>query len=144
MSEHGRYSGSCSCAAVRLEVSGEPVVAGYCHCDSCRKWSAAPVNAFTLWKPESVRVIQGGEYVGVYNRTKNSDRKWCTRCGGHLLTEHPSMGLVDVYAAIIPSFPFSPGVHVNYQERTLRIMDGLPKFSDLPTEMGGAGTLLPE
>ena len=26
---------------------------GYCHCRSCRSWSGGPVNAFSLWKPES-------------------------------------------------------------------------------------------
>jgi hypothetical protein len=28
----------------------------YCHCNSCRSWLAAPVNAFTLRKPENVTV----------------------------------------------------------------------------------------
>lgn len=29
---------------------------GYCHCESCRHWSAGPVNAFTLWKPEALQI----------------------------------------------------------------------------------------
>ena len=40
--------GAGFCGAVQLTVSGEPVGMGYCHCDSCRHWSASPVNAFTL------------------------------------------------------------------------------------------------
>jgi hypothetical protein len=35
-------------------------------------------------------------------------------------------------------------VHVNYSERVLRLPDGLPKQRDMPAEMGGSGTLLPE
>ena len=54
------------------------------------------------------------------------------------------MGLIDVYAAVIPDFPFRPAVHVNYQEATLRILDGLPKLKDFPAEMGGSGETLPE
>ena len=50
------YDGSCFCGAVRLIVTGEPVAMGYCHCESCRSWSAAPINAFTLWKPDAVVV----------------------------------------------------------------------------------------
>jgi len=50
------YHGSCFCGAVQFTVTGAPVAMGYCHCDSCRHWSAGPVNAFSLWKPEAVQV----------------------------------------------------------------------------------------
>jgi len=125
-------------------VSGEPAAMGYCHCESCRAWSAAPVNAFTLWKPESVRVTKGADNIGTFNKTPHSYRKWCKTCGGHLFTDHPEMGLVDVYAAVIPALPYRAGVHVHYQETKLRVRDGLPKLRDLPNEMGGTGTGVPE
>ena len=138
------YSGSCFCGTVRFTVSGEPVAMGYCHCDSCRHWSAGPVNGFTLWKLGSVMVTQGADNIGTYNKTPKSDRKWCKKCGGHIFTEHPHAGLIDVYAAIIPDLPFKPGLHVHYQETVLRIKDGLPKLRDIPKEMGGSGEVLPE
>jgi hypothetical protein len=53
-------------------------------------------------------------------------------------------GLTDVYAAVIPGFPFRPAVHVNYQETTLHLKDGLPKLKDLPGEMGGSGAMIAE
>ena len=138
------YEGSCFCGAVQLTVTGEPAAMGYCHCSSCRHWSAGPVNAFSLWSPGSVKVTRGEDKLGSYSKTKNSVRRWCTVCGGHVLTEHPGMGLTDVYAAVIPSLPFGPGVHVNYQETVLHIKDGLPKLRDFPAEMGGSGESLPE
>ena len=46
--------------------------------------------------------------------------QWCKTCGGHILTEHPAMGLTDVYAAI------------------------LPKQKDVPAEPGGSGVTLAE
>jgi hypothetical protein len=138
------YRGSCFCGAVQLAVSGEPAAMGYCHCESCRHWSAGPVNAFTLWNPESVQVLQGADNMDTFSKTPNSYRKWCKSCGGHILSEHPGMGLIDVYAATIPEFPFQPGVHVNYQEAVLAIRDGLPKLKDVPKEMGGSGESVPE
>jgi len=117
---------------------------GYCHCSSCRHWSAGPVNAFVLWQPSAVKVTKGAEHVGTYNKTPVSFRKWCTRCGGHLYSDHPTLNLVDVFAAMIPDLKFVPSVHVNYQETVLRIKDGLPKQKDFPAEMGGSGVLLPE
>ena len=93
---------------------------GYCHCSSCRSWSAGPVNAFTLWKPENVKVTKGAQFIGRFKKTETSDRQFCTKCGGHLMTDHPTFGLTDVYAATIPTVAFTPGVHVNYAETVLR------------------------
>ena len=144
MSDATVYSGKCFCGAVEFRVTGAPAGMGYCHCSSCREWSAGPVNAFTLWPQGSLEVVKGAGNIGTYNKTPNSARKWCTQCGGHLFTDHPGWKLVDVYAATIPTLPFKPGVHVHYQETVLRIKDGLPKMKDLPAEMGGTGETLPE
>jgi hypothetical protein len=40
-------------------------------------------------------------------------------CGGHILTEHPQLGLIDVYAAVIPASHLAASVHVNYRMRAL-------------------------
>lgn len=144
MANNGAYKGQCFCGAVEIQASGQPVAMGYCHCASCRSWSAGPVNAFTLWQPGSVRVMKGSDLVGTYHKTEKSHRKWCTRCGGHLFTEHPGWKVTDVYAATLPSLAFLPALHVNYQEKVLRIPDGLPKMKDMPKEMGGSGETLPE
>jgi hypothetical protein len=144
MGNEKTYKGSCFCGAVELTVTGEPAAMGFCHCTSCRQWSAGPVNAFTLWKPTSVKVTKGESNLGTFNKTKQSFRKWCKTCGGHVMTEHPPFELTDVYAATIPDFPFKAGLHVHYGETVLRLKDGLPKQKDLPKEMGGSGTELPE
>ena len=144
MSENKTYTGSCFCGAVQIDVTGEPVLMGYCHCDSCRHWSAGPVNAFTLWNPDAVKVTKGEANVGTFNKTPHSFRKWCKTCGGHVLTEHPTFGLTDVYAVLIPGLTFKPAVHVNYQETVLHMKDGLPKFKDFPKEAGGSGETMPE
>ncbi|MDP6788025.1 MAG: GFA family protein [Rhodospirillales bacterium] len=117
---------------------------GYCHCQSCRSWSAGPVNAFTLWKPEAVKITTGSEHIGNYQKTENSERQYCTKCGGHVMTAHPPLGLIDVYAATLPSLKFEPGVHVNYAETVLPMKDGLPKLKDFPSEFGGSGETMPE
>ena len=138
------FKGQCFCGAVELVVTGEPQGSGYCHCASCRSWSGAPVNAFTLWKPENVKVTKGADRIGHFMKTERSDRQYCTKCGGHLMNDHPILGLVDVYAATIPSVKFTPSVHVNYAETVLPMRDGLPKLKDFPAELGGSGVAVPE
>lgn len=138
------YKGSCFCGAVQFSVTGQPDAMGYCHCDSCRQWSAGPVNAFTLWQPDNVKIIRGRQHISSFNKTPQSTHQWCKCCGGHLFTDHPDMGLIDVYAAAIPEFPFQPGVHVHYQEKVLALHDGITKLKDLPAEAGGSGELITE
>ena len=139
-----KYPGELFCGAVRVEVSGEPEAMGYCHCRSCRSWSAAPVNAFSLWKPQAVRVVAGAENLAMFSKTPMSERQYCSKCGGHLMNNHAPLGLVDVYAATIPTLQFQPGVHVNYAQTVLPMHDGLAKFKDFPASFGGSGEQIPD
>jgi hypothetical protein len=138
------HVGTCFCGAVSLEADGEPEAMGYCHCQSCRSWSGGPVNAFSLWKPEALRVTAGAEHLAAYAKTEMSERKYCAKCGGHLMTNHPPLGLVDVFAATLPTLAFAPDVHVNYAETVLPMKDGLPKLKDFPAEFGGSGEAVAE
>ncbi len=138
------HKGECFCGTVKLEVSGDPEVMGYCHCRSCRSWSAAPITAFTLWKPDAIRITAGAEHIATFQKTPLSQRQYCKKCGGHLMNNHPPLGLVDVYAATLPTLPFKPSLHINYVDTILPMRDGLPKLKDIPAELGGSGAQLPE
>lgn len=151
MSQANNYQGSCFCGAVEFSLSGAPEAMAYCHCESCRHWSAGPVNAFTLWTPESFKITKGTENIAAFdkmaateNKAGTSNRKWCTNCGGHVYIDHPPMGVVDIPAVLIKGLDFQPGFHVHYQESVHKMKDGLPKFKDLPGPAGGSGEELPE
>jgi hypothetical protein len=91
-----------------------------------------------------VRITAGAEHIGVFQKTALSQRKYCKQCGGHLMTNHPPLGLVDVFAATLPTLKFNPGVHINYAETVLPVRDGLPKLKDFPAEFGGSGETMAE
>ncbi len=80
MSDANVYVGRCFCGAVELTVTGAPVAMGYCHCADCRAWSAGPVNAFSLWSPEAVRITRGAENVGSYQKTEETLNVGIDRC----------------------------------------------------------------
>lgn len=151
MSNNATHTGRCFCGDVEFTLTGEPEAMAYCHCDSCRQWSAGPLSAFTLWKPENVKITKGEDKLGGYTGNPISDvkevvsnRVWCKSCGGHVYTDHPTMGVIDVPAVVIKDFNFKPGFHVHYQESVHPMKDGLPKFRDLPAEAGGSGEQLAE
>lgn len=102
------------------------------------------MNAFTLWKRDEVKVTKGKDSLVNYALTDASQRKFCKQCGGHVMSDHPGGDFTDVYAAVLPTVKFEPGIHVNYESAVLKIKDGLPKMKDFPAEMGGSGETLPE
>ncbi len=151
MSEEQEFHGSCFCGDVKFKLQGNPEAMAYCHCDSCRRWSAGPVSAFTLWQPGRVEITQGLDKMAGFDQNPGSEhdtvvsnRVWCKTCGGHVYTDHPTMGLIDVPAVVIKDLVFKPAFHVHYQETAHVMKDGLPKFKDLPKEAGGSGVELPD
>jgi hypothetical protein len=136
------HKGQCFCGAVRIEVRGAPMRMGYCHCADCRAWAATPVNGFTLWEPSQVTVTQGSEDLATYAKTPGSLRKFCRKCGGHVMSEHPGGPYIDVYSSVLPSLDFQPSFHVFHGESVLDIADELPRFKDLPEEAGGSGEMV--
>ena len=138
------HIGTCFCGVVTIEVTGEPLEMGYCHCSSCRTHSGTPVSAYVLCSQGDVRITKGAEFVSRYQKTDMSDRHFCKKCGGHVLVSHPALGLTHVYPASFPTLTFKPTVHLNYAETVLPMKDGLPKLRDFPSAAGGSGETLPE
>ena len=137
------HTGGCYCGAVEVEATGEPLNMGYGHCNECRRYCTAPVSIFTLWKPETVKVGKGEQYLGKFHASELSDRRYCTKCGGHVMIDHPTLGLADIRVPL-RGMTFKPTVHLNYEEKVLPIRDGLPKLRDFPKEIGGSGETMPE
>lgn len=106
--------------------------------------SGAPVRGFTVWPKDSVRVTRGEDQLKGYSKTDFSDRRHCARCGGQVLINHPTIDMVDVHSEALKGYDFRPTMHVNYQERTLAVRDGLPKFKDFPEAFGGSNETIPE
>jgi len=136
--------GSCYCGAVEIQTTGDPIDMGFCHCDACRRYSGAPIAAFTLWKPEQVKITKGENFLGKFKSSDMSERRFCTKCGAHVIVDHPTLGLVDIRAGLPAEVAFKPSVHLNYEDTVLHVKDGLPKLRDFPKEIGGTGQTLPE
>ena len=102
------------------------------------------MSAFTLWKWENVNLRKGAEFLGKFKSSDISDRRYCTKCGGHISVDHPTLGLIDVRIGDLRNFPFKPAVYLNYAETILPMRDGLLKPKDFPAEIGGSGEMVPE
>ena len=135
------YSGACFCGAVQFEVTGEPMLQGFCHCNDCRGWSGGPVTSYALWQSGDVRFTAGGDKAVSYSKSGQAERSHCSECGGALMTAIPAAGMTDVYPHLLKGFSFQPQAHVHYGVRVVEMNDGLPKFKDMPAEAGGSGEM---
>src|SRR5262249_33434980 len=144
--------GRCFCGAIRLQVTGAPLLAGYCHCQDCRDWSNTPVTSFIIWPYDAVTVTQGKEDLALFRRIPETPRAWCARCGSHIgafrKEYHPPH--VAVGPHMLPTFPFVPTLQVFCAEAVIAIQDNLPRYRDLPesfiaprTMTRGSGLLMP-
>lgn len=138
------YHGACYCGAVNITVAGSPAASAICHCRSCRKWHAAPINAWSIWFDNAV-TLSGGETV-ISSISPASERISCAKCGGAIANRKPQHGMTVVYPMTLTgsNFDYKPAYHVFYSERVMDFADDLPKFADLPKPLGGSGETIDE
>jgi hypothetical protein len=144
MSDDTVTTGQCYCGAVKLECKGEPMNV-VCHCLDCARWTGS-VNLASLYPCDAVTVT--GELKEFSKELPDgkenpSKRRCCAKCNGAVLNDHPSMNLTDVVSGVL-SREFKPLFHIFYEKKIWGVKDGLPKFKDMPADMGGSGDTMDE
>lgn len=137
--EQKTYHGSCYCGAVSVSVVGEPSASAICHCQSCRKWHAAPLNAWSIWPTAKVSISGGDVITSAVNDA--SGRVSCAVCGGCVANHKPKVDMTVIYPMTLvgSGLNYAPAFHIFYDERVMDLADGLPKFTDMPETFGGSG-----
>jgi hypothetical protein len=80
------FEGGCICGAVRFVAIGPPKSVAWCHCQSCRKHSGAPVSVFALYDRAAYMVTKGE--IAKFDSTPGRTRRgFCSRCGSTLTCE---------------------------------------------------------
>jgi hypothetical protein len=80
-----QFEGSCLCGAIRFVATGQPESVVWCHCESCRKHSGAPVSVFVAFKQDAYVVTEG--QITKFNSSPGRWRGFCARCGSTLTCE---------------------------------------------------------
>jgi hypothetical protein len=104
------FEGGCLCGAVRFIATGQPKGVYWCHCESCRKHSGAPVSVFVAFEHSAYRVIKG-EITKFDSTPGRTRRGFCARCGSTLTCEslrlvaeaHFHIGAFDQPERLAPS-----------------------------------------
>jgi hypothetical protein len=103
-----QFEGGCLCGAVRFVATGEPESVAWCHCQSCRKHSGAPVSVFAAFKHAAYVVTKGK--ITKFNSSPGRWRGFCAKCGSTLTCEgerspeaHFHVGAFDQAARFLPT-----------------------------------------
>jgi hypothetical protein len=81
-----QFEGGCLCGAVGFIATGQPKAIYWCHCQSCRSHTGAPVSAFALFDVEAYTVTKGE--ITKFDSTPGQTRRgFCARCGSTLTCE---------------------------------------------------------
>ncbi len=135
-----RFEGGCLCGAVRYVCTAEPMMAGHCHCEDCRR-SSGSGHSSHLAAPEASVRMQG--QLAAYARPADSGnvitRHFCPACGAPVYSTNSGMtGMIFLRASSLDDLEmFKPQMHV-YVSRAAswdRPGEGLPTFETMPPGM---------
>ncbi len=126
------HTGGCLCGAVRYEARGEPLAVGYCHCESCRRHTGAPVVAYVGFKAD--QLCFSGQERSRYVSSPGVRRAFCGRCGTPLTwegyVENRKADLIELHIATLDHPErYRPEDHSRYAERIawFDVADTLPR-----------------
>jgi hypothetical protein len=100
---------SCSCGQLRIEVQGEPLGVGVCHCLACQRRTGSVFAALAGFAAPYTVVGTATEYVRVGDQGAQFRFRFCPVCGTTLFHTEEGRDQSSVAVAIgafaDPSFP---------------------------------------
>ena len=83
------YHVECDCGTVKVAMTGEPRVRGFCHCEDCRDLLKIPYHSVTAWERDQVSVEEGADVLLAFQHpTKRMKRFYCANCGETLFNSN--------------------------------------------------------
>src|SRR5262245_28418369 len=135
-----KFGGGCLCGAVRYTCTGDPMMAGHCHCEDCRR-SSGSGHSSHLVVPEDTLELSGA--TKGYARPSASGnlvtRTFCPECGAPLFSTNAAMpSMLFLRASSLDDLEvFQPQMHV-WTERAAswdKPASNLPTFARMPPGM---------
>ena len=100
---------SCSCGQLRIEVRGEPLGTGVCHCLACQRRTGGAFATLAAYAPPYAVSGTATDYVRVGDQGARFTFRFCPICGTSLF--HTEDGCEQSYVAVAvgtfvdPDFP---------------------------------------
>jgi len=72
------------CRAVEVEITAEPIVQFYCHCDDCQAVQGGAYAPESVYPADAVKVVRGDPTNG---NLKRNPRATCRKCGTRVVID---------------------------------------------------------
>lgn len=150
------YNGQCACGKVQFTLQSDPMFAQYCHCGKCRDVMSTSKResdlqgfAYTIGcQTKDICFTKGQEFL-IPKPRNNAILYHCNSCDSQIYgvakdERHRDMAGMNANnfeeCKALPK-SFKPIRHVYYVDRSFFEfdLDALPKFVDMPVELGGSG-----
>lgn len=99
---------SCVCGQLQIQVQGEPVGVGVCHCLSCQQRTGSVFAALAAFRAPFRMTGQATEFIRVGDQGSQSRFRFCPVCGSTVFhTEEGNVEYVNVAVGALadPNFP---------------------------------------
>jgi len=80
-------TGHCLCGRVRYEADAEIRGIIHCHCETCRRTHASAFSSIASIPRSRFRWVTGEELLVSFESSPGKFRRFCSRCGSHLMAE---------------------------------------------------------
>lgn len=128
---------SCCCGQLRLEVQGEPLGVGVCHCLACQRRTGSVFAALASFRTPYTMTGAASEYVRTGDQGSRFRFRFCPVCGSNVFhSEEGESGRVSVAVGAFADPGFSaPRVSVYDCRRHpwVQLPAGVVAFDKNPT-----------
>lgn len=134
-----KYTGQCTCGAVKFEFDTDPEFIADCHCLDCKRASGGEAAAFFGVPQDDFTLLSGKPkpHHFIADSGKGLDRNFCSECGSRLFSSNLEsfpglvfvmLGSLDQPALITPRLEM-------FTKRRLKWVKPLdmPQFDSMPT-----------
>ena len=125
--------GGCLCGAIRYRLAPASATTDYCHCDMCRRWSGAPLTAWTQVPVDQFQVTKGA--AASFKSSDIASRHFCRDCGTPIyMTDVAGRSVGVMIGTLDDANALAPSGHgwASKQVSWLALSDHLPRWPENP------------
>jgi hypothetical protein len=126
-------SGHCLCGLVRYEADAEIRGIIHCHCETCRRTHASAFSSIASIPRTRFRWVAGEELLSAFESSPGKFRRFCSRCGSHLMAERIASDHVMLRLGCLDNAVTPPALGHIWRSDAARWYDPkeqLPEFSE--------------
>jgi hypothetical protein len=90
--------GGCLCGALRIDIHGQSLRSGLCHCMTCRKETGAPFKHFAVFSASDIAISGMTQH---WTSPRGSARYFCPLCGSHVYERLAQSAEIEINVGVL-------------------------------------------